>query len=173
MIDWCVATFRMSAGLKLNELFYRSSHGNSEKKHERQVGVAEDIAKQLGTTETGENIMGVMIESHLVAGECRCPFEPLPSGELTVSTRSGKQSIPAAGPVGLTYGQSVTYVPAHLKGHTLRSRPDPHPPPQRRLHRLDHDRFSPRYSSRRSASQAEGRWTSPGSQPSAEWIEGA
>ena len=31
--------------------------------------------------------MGVMIESHLVAG---------------------KQSIPAAGPVGLTYGQSVT-----------------------------------------------------------------
>lgn len=49
-----------------------SSHGNSEKKHERQVGVAEDIAKQLGTTETGENIMGVMIESHLVAGECSC-----------------------------------------------------------------------------------------------------
>lgn len=45
------------------------SHGNSEKKHERQVGVAEDIARQLGEKETGENITGVMIESHLVAGE--------------------------------------------------------------------------------------------------------
>lgn len=66
-----------------------SSHGNSEKKHERQVGVAEDIARQLASAEdgTGDKIMGVMIESHLVAG---------------------KQSIPAQGPVGLTYGQSVT-----------------------------------------------------------------
>ncbi|KAL8278952.1 hypothetical protein RQP46_008621 [Phenoliferia psychrophenolica] len=63
------------------------SHGNSEKKHERQVLVAEDVARQLGEKETGENIIGVMIESHLVAG---------------------KQSIPAEGPIGLTYGQSVT-----------------------------------------------------------------
>lgn len=63
------------------------SHGNSEKKHERQVNVAEDVARQLGEPETAEDILGVMIESNLVAG---------------------KQAIPAAGPVGLTYGQSVT-----------------------------------------------------------------
>ncbi|GAA6020973.1 hypothetical protein JCM11491_001571 [Sporobolomyces phaffii] len=63
------------------------SHGNSEKKHERQVTVAEDVARQLGSSETGEQIMGVMIESHLV---------------------EGKQSIPASGPHTLTYGQSIT-----------------------------------------------------------------
>ncbi|KAM0748340.1 putative 3-deoxy-D-arabino-heptulosonate-7-phosphate synthase [Meredithblackwellia eburnea MCA 4105] len=63
------------------------SHGNSEKKHERQVLVARDIAEQLGNRDTAENIMGVMIESHLVAG---------------------KQAIPAEGPSNLTYGQSVT-----------------------------------------------------------------
>ncbi|KDE05598.1 3-deoxy-7-phosphoheptulonate synthase [Microbotryum lychnidis-dioicae p1A1 Lamole] len=63
------------------------SHGNSEKKHERQVIVADSIAEQLGNSRTASNIIGVMIESHLVAG---------------------KQSIPAEGPVGLTYGQSVT-----------------------------------------------------------------
>ena len=38
-----------------------SSHGNSSKQHQRQVVVAEDIARQLGTTETGQNIMGVMV----------------------------------------------------------------------------------------------------------------
>ncbi|KAI5480471.1 3-deoxy-7-phosphoheptulonate synthase [Pseudohyphozyma bogoriensis] len=73
---------------KLNpKVMVDCSHGNSEKKHERQVIVAESVAKQLGNIETAENIMGVMIESHLVAG---------------------KQSIPAEGPVNLTYGQSVT-----------------------------------------------------------------
>lgn len=42
------------------------SHGNSEKDPERQVFVAEDIARQL---EAGTNeILGVMIESNLVAG---------------------------------------------------------------------------------------------------------
>ena len=63
------------------------SHGNSEKQHERQVLVAEDVARQLGLPETAEDILGVMLESNLVAG---------------------KQAIPTAGPVGLTYGQSVT-----------------------------------------------------------------
>ncbi|GAA5997753.1 3-deoxy-7-phosphoheptulonate synthase [Rhodotorula paludigena] len=62
------------------------SHGNSEKNHEKQALVADSVAKQLGE-ETGANIMGVMIESHLVAG---------------------KQSIPSSGPQNLTYGQSVT-----------------------------------------------------------------
>lgn len=63
------------------------SHGNSLKKHENQPKVAADIAKQLGNPETAFAIAGVMIESNLVAG---------------------KQSIPAEGPVGLKYGQSVT-----------------------------------------------------------------
>ncbi|BGP24319.1 hypothetical protein JCM10295v2_003229 [Rhodotorula toruloides] len=63
------------------------SHGNSSKKFERQVIVAEDVAKQLGEKDTAEHIMGVMIESHLV---------------------EGKQSIPSTGPQNLVYGQSVT-----------------------------------------------------------------
>jgi len=63
------------------------SHGNSQKKHERQVIVADDVSKQLSSPETCDNIMGVMIESNLV---------------------EGKQSIPTEGPSGLTYGQSVT-----------------------------------------------------------------
>ncbi|CEQ40229.1 SPOSA6832_01830, partial [Sporobolomyces salmonicolor] len=70
-----------------DKLMIDCSHGNSEKKHERQVIVADSIAQQLGDRETCENIMGVMIESHLV---------------------EGKQSIPANGPHNLVYGQSVT-----------------------------------------------------------------
>ncbi|KAK0519673.1 hypothetical protein OC834_007304 [Tilletia horrida] len=67
-----------------------ASHGNSEKKHENQMKVIDSVAEQLGGSAGADNaraIMGVMIESNLVAG---------------------KQSIPAEGPVGLTYGQSVT-----------------------------------------------------------------
>ncbi|GAA6027568.1 hypothetical protein JCM8097_007927 [Rhodosporidiobolus ruineniae] len=63
------------------------SHGNSNKNHANQPLVAEDVAKQLGSPETAENIMGVMIESHI---------------------NEGKQSIPASGPAGLKYGVSVT-----------------------------------------------------------------
>jgi len=63
------------------------SHGNSEKKHERQISVAEDVAKQLASLETAHNILGVMIESNLV---------------------EGKQSIPVEGPTFLKYGQSIT-----------------------------------------------------------------
>lgn len=64
------------------------SHGNSEKKHENQINVVHSIASQLAAgDENGCNIFGVMIESNLV---------------------EGKQSIPAAGPTGLTYGQSIT-----------------------------------------------------------------
>jgi hypothetical protein len=39
----------------------RSSHGNSSKKHENQVVVAGDVAKQLGEKATADNIMGVMV----------------------------------------------------------------------------------------------------------------
>ncbi|EJD37224.1 3-deoxy-7-phosphoheptulonate synthase [Auricularia subglabra TFB-10046 SS5] len=63
------------------------SHGNSQKQHARQVAVAEDIASQLESSDTGPLIMGVMLESNLV---------------------EGRQDLPAAGPAGLKYGQSVT-----------------------------------------------------------------
>lgn len=63
------------------------SHGNSQKQHQRQVNVAEDIAQQLESGDTADLIMGVMIESNLV---------------------EGRQDIPASGRAGLKYGQSVT-----------------------------------------------------------------
>ncbi|MEM1433030.1 MAG: 3-deoxy-7-phosphoheptulonate synthase [Pseudomonadota bacterium] len=59
------------------------SHANSEKKHERQLDVGADICRQL---ESGsDHIMGVMIESNLVAGR----QDIAPKAELT-------------------YGQSIT-----------------------------------------------------------------
>ncbi|SPO26337.1 probable 3-deoxy-D-arabino-heptulosonate 7-phosphate (DAHP) synthase isoenzyme [Ustilago trichophora] len=64
------------------------SHGNSEKKHANQMRVVESIATQLSSgDENSCNIFGVMIESNLVEGQ---------------------QKIPAEGPTGLTYGQSIT-----------------------------------------------------------------
>jgi 3-deoxy-7-phosphoheptulonate synthase len=59
------------------------SHGNSSKKHENQLVVVEDIARQI---EGGErHIVGAMIESHLFAGR-----QDLVAGK------------------SLTYGQSIT-----------------------------------------------------------------
>lgn len=56
------------------------SHANSQKKHERQLSVAEDIATQLRNGE--HRIMGVMIESNLVAGRQDLkPGEPLVYGQ--------------------------------------------------------------------------------------------
>ncbi|CAD6568423.1 MAG: hypothetical protein CYPHOPRED_002559 [Cyphobasidiales sp. Tagirdzhanova-0007] len=63
------------------------SHGNSQKKHERQIIVADDVVKQLASLETAFSIAGVMIESNLV---------------------EGSQKIPPEGPAGLKYGQSIT-----------------------------------------------------------------
>ncbi|KAH9854751.1 3-deoxy-7-phosphoheptulonate synthase [Lenzites betulinus] len=63
------------------------SHGNSQKQHAKQIEVAEDIARQLESGDTSSMIMGVMIESNIV---------------------EGRQDIPASGPAGLKYGQSVT-----------------------------------------------------------------
>ncbi|KAK9763857.1 3-deoxy-7-phosphoheptulonate synthase [Basidiobolus ranarum] len=61
------------------------SHGNSLKLHTNQPKVCSDLAKQIAS---GDNsIVGLMIESNLVAG---------------------KQDIPKEGPETLTYGQSVT-----------------------------------------------------------------
>ncbi|MBU3631595.1 3-deoxy-7-phosphoheptulonate synthase [Polynucleobacter sp. AP-Melu-500A-A1] len=63
------------------------SHANSSKKHERQIIVADDIAKQI---ESGSNqIFGVMIESHLNDGAQK--FTP------------GKDD-----PANLEYGKSIT-----------------------------------------------------------------
>jgi 3-deoxy-7-phosphoheptulonate synthase len=64
------------------------SHGNSSKDHKRQPIVAQDIANQLAQPdETGNNIIGVMIESNL---------------------KEGRQDIPAEGSHRLVYGKSIT-----------------------------------------------------------------
>ncbi|KAI8981007.1 3-deoxy-7-phosphoheptulonate synthase [Pilobolus umbonatus] len=64
------------------------SHGNSSKDHKRQPIVAQNIAEQLAQPKvTGDNIVGVMIESNLV---------------------EGRQDIPTEGPHRLTYGKSIT-----------------------------------------------------------------
>lgn len=74
------------AGLP-QKLMIDCSHGNSSKQHTKQLEVAEDIARQLESSDTSSFIMGVMIESNLV---------------------EGRQDIPISGPAGLKYGQSVT-----------------------------------------------------------------
>jgi len=60
------------------------SHGNSGKRHEDQLGVCAAVAEQVAAG--GQHVLGVMIESHLVAG----------------------QQALSAGPAGLRYGQSIT-----------------------------------------------------------------
>ena len=47
-------------------LMVDASHANSQKDHNRQIAVCQDLAKQLADGE--DKIMGVMIESNLVAG---------------------------------------------------------------------------------------------------------
>ncbi len=61
-------------------LMIDASHANSSKKHENQIAVTEAIAKQL---EDGESrIVGVMVESHLVAGrQDLVPGKPLAYGQ--------------------------------------------------------------------------------------------
>jgi 3-deoxy-7-phosphoheptulonate synthase len=54
-----------AAGLS-QHLMIDASHANSGKKPQRQVPVCEDIAGQIGGGE--DRIVGVMVESHLVAG---------------------------------------------------------------------------------------------------------
>ncbi|KAG1049329.1 hypothetical protein G6F46_004533 [Rhizopus delemar] len=64
------------------------SHGNSCKDHKRQPLVAQALVDQLEQPKvTGDNIVGVMIESNLV---------------------EGRQDIPNEGPHRLNYGQSIT-----------------------------------------------------------------
>jgi len=54
-----------SAGLRPN-LMIDFSHANSRKQHDKQIEVARDVASQI--RRGNNNITGVMIESHLVAG---------------------------------------------------------------------------------------------------------
>jgi 3-deoxy-7-phosphoheptulonate synthase len=70
------------AGLTPN-LMVDFSHANSRKQHDRQVDVGEDVAHQIGRG--NHDIIGVMIESHLVGGR----------QNLVKGTE-------------LTYGQSIT-----------------------------------------------------------------
>jgi 3-deoxy-7-phosphoheptulonate synthase len=63
------------------------SHANSSKQHEKQVDVARDIARQIGSG--SRNVFGVMVESHLVGGAQK--FSP------------GKDQASA-----LEYGKSIT-----------------------------------------------------------------
>lgn len=87
------AEYVKDAGVKLakagvsQKIMIDCSHGNSSKQHRRQADVAENIAQQLESGETSSYILGVMLESNLV---------------------EGRQDIPASGPAGLKYGQSVT-----------------------------------------------------------------
>ncbi|KIM58234.1 hypothetical protein SCLCIDRAFT_128625 [Scleroderma citrinum Foug A] len=61
------------------------SHGNSQKNHNNQPKVVDDICQQLIAGD--RNITGVMVESHINAG---------------------RQDVPAEGPGGLKYGVSIT-----------------------------------------------------------------
>ncbi len=67
------------AGLA-QRLMIDASHANSQKKHDNQIAVCDDIARQL---EAGESrIVGVMVESHLVAGrQDLVPGKPLAYGQ--------------------------------------------------------------------------------------------
>ncbi|HEU4576730.1 MAG TPA: 3-deoxy-7-phosphoheptulonate synthase [Polyangiaceae bacterium] len=60
------------------------SHGNSGKQHENQIGTCAAVAEQVAGG--SRHVLGVMIESHLVAG---------------------RQAL-SCGPAGLRYGQSIT-----------------------------------------------------------------
>lgn len=74
---------QMSQASLAARLMIDASHANSNKKHENQVPVCADISRQVAGGE--QRIIGVMIESHLVAGQ----------QELTVGHP-------------LVYGQSIT-----------------------------------------------------------------
>jgi 3-deoxy-7-phosphoheptulonate synthase len=79
------ATDKLRAAKTQERLMVDCSHGNSNKDHNNQPKVAADIAEQLRNGE--QNIMGVMIESHINAGS---------------------QKVPAEGKSALKYGVSIT-----------------------------------------------------------------
>ena len=89
------ASVEQAAGLladskQSQKLMIDFSHANSNKQYERQMIVAENIAQQLRAGE--RRIMGVMIESHLVAGRQDLKF----NNDASLDRQ------------GLVYGQSIT-----------------------------------------------------------------
>lgn len=67
------------------------SHANSSKKYERQIEVAKDVAGQIAGGD--ERIVGVMVESHLVAGrQDLSPDRLHVPGPLPMSVFSGSES---------------------------------------------------------------------------------
>lgn len=69
------------------------SHGNTNKDYRRQPIVVQDLVEQ--AAKGSQNLMGVMIESHLIAGNQSLPdLEDLPEGKSVLDY--------------LTYGQSIT-----------------------------------------------------------------
>ena len=77
------AVKELAAANVQTRLMVDCSHANSQKDHQKQMDVAEVVAQQI--SEGNENLMGVMIESHLVAGR--------------QDVEEGKE---------LVYGQSIT-----------------------------------------------------------------
>ena len=77
------AVKELAAANVQTRLMVDCSHANSQKDHQKQMDVAEVVAEQIA--KGNENLMGVMIESHLVAGR--------------QDVEEGKE---------LTYGQSIT-----------------------------------------------------------------
>ncbi|NHH83468.1 3-deoxy-7-phosphoheptulonate synthase [Burkholderia gladioli] len=63
-VEACCAVL-LKAGLR-EQVMVDCSHANSNKSHERQIEVAQDLAGQLARGE--QRIVGVMVESHLEAG---------------------------------------------------------------------------------------------------------
>lgn len=63
-----------------NGIVIDCSHANSGKDHVRQVTVCKDVAGQVAAGE--KHVVGVMLESHLVAGAQKCiPGQPLTYGQ--------------------------------------------------------------------------------------------
>lgn len=60
------AVKELAAANVQTRLMVDCSHANSQKDHQKQIDVAEVVAQQI--SKGNENLMGVMIESHLVAG---------------------------------------------------------------------------------------------------------
>ena len=79
----CEATMQLEQAGLPSRLMVDCSHANSLKQHQLQMAAGSDIAKQL--TDGNNSIIGVMIESHLIAGR----QDAKPGNELT-------------------YGQSIT-----------------------------------------------------------------
>ena len=61
-----LAAQQLQASGQKSYLMVDCSHANSEKDHNRQLNVCRDVAEQI--TSGNNDIMGVMLESHLVAG---------------------------------------------------------------------------------------------------------